>query len=467
MQEAIRTMLGQLGRKMAGLRFGLGNATRAYAPLSPLAHLPRPARPEMNRALSFLPLLVPFPPRGAVLKATSQMPSLSHKPPYTAIGIAGCGALGKRFVRGLAARYGCEEEVVVYVTGSTAKRGEEIAAELNAEITAAYPNTKLRVLAAASNAVLPEICQIILPGVKPNILKSLLVEMRENLALHREVLLVSLAGTGTTDFMYALLGQKITPVARVITTTAVEYLEGTSILYMPDTIDPMHLKRLKTLFEAVGTVDEVKTEAQLDSAVAVACSTGFALTLIDTWKAALVQAGYNPKEAQSIVGGMMRGAGGIAVKSKRTLTEEINAVGKKGNSLTRAQIEVLEDKGVYSALGQAYTNVSTTCATMNEKLRADLSSPAPAPRAGEIPLALPKACTEAATREAKNTEKQVNPWSIKIGLDVLLDLSYPTRKTIPWSSQNPRAFWSMAAPEKLITPTPIEEVSTTSSPLQK
>ncbi len=348
------------------------------SPLNPLAHL----SPRINSLSSLAPPPSSLPATPPSTATSKTPPHIPFNDPNFVVGVAGgTGDLPQDIIVGLVLE-GFKGRIII--SGRTKKRAKEAAEKLTNEIAEKYgvPYKDPRPIEyVASNAELPALSNMVLLGVKPVDMEAVLDDdMCQSLNEHPNVLLGSLGASKTTDFIRARLGQNKTSIPRIVTTRAARYGCATTFLYDDPTLPLEHRQLITDFSKTIGEVFWVTEEHMLDTAVAVACYTGFLLGEMEACKEQLVAAGISPEDAQKALAQTQIGAGRIA--KAETLKSAILRVGKPRVSLTYAQMEGLRGTA-FADMAQAFENVRLACARANEVPNTKPPFVPPAPAFGE------------------------------------------------------------------------------------
>src|SRR6266536_5174191 len=163
------------------------------------------------------------------------------------IAVIGAGNLGKALLRGILAwGWGTKENLI----DSHPKRskGEALSSELGIAVTD-----------RKDEASRP--AQIVILAVKPQILESVLEELRP--ALRRDALLISIAAGFPTSRIEAALGGSV-PVVRAMPNVAAVVRASATVLCAGRNAEAEHMADARRIFESIGLVVELP-EYQLDA----------------------------------------------------------------------------------------------------------------------------------------------------------------------------------------------------------
>jgi pyrroline-5-carboxylate reductase len=163
------------------------------------------------------------------------------------IGVIGAGNMGTALLRGiLASGWGTKENLVA--SHPKPSKGAALASELGIAVT-------------ESNAEAARRAQIVILAVKPQILESVLAEIRP--ALHRDALLISIAAGFPTSRVEAAVGRSA-PVVRAMPNVAAVVRSSATVLCAGRYAKAAHLADARRIFESIGLVVELP-EYQLDA----------------------------------------------------------------------------------------------------------------------------------------------------------------------------------------------------------
>lgn len=163
------------------------------------------------------------------------------------IAVIGAGNMGTALLRGiLASGWGAKENLVA--SHPKPSKGAALASELGIAVT-------------ESNAEAARKAQIVILAVKPQILQSVLGEIRP--ALARDVLLISIAAGFPTSRVEEAVGRAV-PVVRAMPNVAAVVRSSATVLCAGRYAKAAHLADARRIFESIGLVVELP-EYQLDA----------------------------------------------------------------------------------------------------------------------------------------------------------------------------------------------------------
>lgn len=192
------------------------------------------------------------------------------------------------------------------------------------------------------SAVPSEIPDIVILGVKPQVLATAATSLPQN-----SVLLVSmLAGVSVATLRSILPHARI---ARIMPNLAVRIGQGVTGVYAPE-LDAHDLDTVRSLLEPTGTVVWLDHEGDFDALTAVSGSgPAYLFRFIEALSDAAQAMGLNPSLASTLALHTVTGAASLAAKSGEPPSVLRQAV-TSPNGTTQAGLEVLDGTGSLSAL---------------------------------------------------------------------------------------------------------------------
>jgi pyrroline-5-carboxylate reductase len=204
-------------------------------------------------------------------------------------------------------------------------------AEQRALLEREFPDAEItgnncRVVAGAGNLLL---------AVKPQILKSVCLELREAVQ-KRKPLVISIAAGPTVGDIDSWLGGGL-EIVRVMPNQPALIDQGISALYANALTDDLGKILAEKVMTAVGKVVWIEDESLMDAVTAVS-GTGpaYVYLLIDMMIAAAVTLGIAPDVARTLVLETARGAASLAMAEKESMTALIERVRSPGGTTTAA-----------------------------------------------------------------------------------------------------------------------------------
>lgn len=250
------------------------------------------------------------------------------------LAVIGCGNMGEAIVRGLLETGAASEDDII-ATNPRAERVQEIQARLG-------------IRAGTDNHAAIQEADVILLGVKPQVIKEALQEIRDD--VRTDQLVISIAAGISTRFIEYYTDDA--PVVRSMPNLAVTVGLGATAISAGTHATQEHLDEARAIFEAVGTVEEVP-ERLLDAVTGLS-GTGplYVFTMIEALSDAGVKAGLARDVATRLAVQTVRGSAALAHESDRhpaTLRDRVASPG--GTAITA--LHVLRRHGFESILMDA------------------------------------------------------------------------------------------------------------------
>lgn len=237
------------------------------------------------------------------------------------VAVIGCGNMGRAVVRGLL-ECGWTEADKVTVTNPHKAKLEELADELGVHTT-------------TDNAAAIDGAQVIILGVKPQVIKDALKDLRGKIG--PEQLVVSIAAGISTAFIEYYTGKA--PVVRSMPNLGVTVGMGATAISAGTHAKQEHLDLAREIFEAVGIVEQV--HENLMDAVTGLSGTGpmYVFYMIEAMADAGVKVGLPRDVATRLAEQTVRGSARLAQQSDKhpaALKDMVSSPG--GTSITALHI---------------------------------------------------------------------------------------------------------------------------------
>jgi pyrroline-5-carboxylate reductase len=221
---------------------------------------------------------------------------------------------------------------------------------------------------------------VVLLGVKPQMLGGVMAEMRG--ALHPEQLVVSIIAGATTTALGE--GLEHPAVVRCMPNTPAQIGRGVTVWYATESVDEVGKARTRAILAALGREFEVHDERQVAMATAVS-GTGptYIFLFIEALTDAAVHLGFPRHVARELVLDTMQGSAEFALQSGKHVAELRDMVTSPGGTSAEALYQ-LERGGlrtvVSDAVWAAFERTLRIEATLEQ--RSSDSASAPRPRSG-------------------------------------------------------------------------------------
>lgn len=263
------------------------------------------------------------------------------------IAVIGCGNMGEAIVRGLLETKAADRDHVI-ATNPHPERVQEIQARLG-------------VRAGTDNAAAMDDADVILLGVKPQVIKEALLELRDH--VREDQLVISIAAGISTRFIEYYTGEA--PVVRSMPNLGATIGMGATAISPGTHATQQHMDGARAVFEAVGTVEEVP-ERLLDAVTGLS-GTGplYVFTMIEALSDAGVKAGLARDVSTRLAVQTVRGSADLAHKSGEHPSALRDLVASPGGTAITA-LHVLRRNGFESILMDAVEAATRRSAELGE-----------------------------------------------------------------------------------------------------
>jgi len=200
-----------------------------------------------------------------------------------------------------------------------------------------------------SNKELAQEYRIIVLSVKPQVIRDVLKEIKNEITDTH--LVISIAAGIPIKMIYSVIGRDI-PIIRVMPNTPALIQRGISVLAAGGTATSHHLDTAKKIFDAVGK-PIVLSEEMMDSVTALSGSgPGFIFRIMESFAAAGEKLGFDRDTALLLVTQTFLGASHLADESGLPLSQLREMVTSPGGT-TAAGLAILEKKGISEVIEAA------------------------------------------------------------------------------------------------------------------
>ena len=237
----------------------------------------------------------------------------------TRIGIIGAGVMAEAMLAGL-----LDKELVAATHVVCSHPRAERRAQLERE---------RGVATTADNAEAARDADVVLLGVKPQMLGAVMAELRGS--LRREQLVLSIIAGASTRALTE--GLDHAAVVRCMPNTPAQIGQGVSVWYATDSVDDAGKSRTRAMLSALGREFEVHDERQVAMATAVS-GTGptYIFLFIEALTDAAVHLGFPRHVARELVLDTMQGSAAFALQSGRHVAELRDMVTSPGGTSAEA-----------------------------------------------------------------------------------------------------------------------------------
>ena len=249
------------------------------------------------------------------------------------IGFIGGGNMGGALASKLATSHGAE----LYISDKDGEKLSELCKSLGAK--------------ASENLSIAETCELIFLAVKPNIIPSVLEEIRETLGKRDDATLVSMAAGVSIKRIEEILGSTM-PIIRIMPNTPVSVGRGVILAAMNTLVSKECADNFTRLMRCAGICDIID-ESLIDAGTAVSgCGPAFAYMFIEAMAKGGASAGLSADAALTYAAETVLGAAKLLIESEREPSELIRAVCSPGGS-TIEGVNKLSELGLYETVGAA------------------------------------------------------------------------------------------------------------------
>lgn len=205
-----------------------------------------------------------------------------------------------------------------------------------------------------SNSELPRKCSIILFCVKPQNMRDVLQEVKDE--INENHLLISIAAGITIEMIRSMVGERI-PVIRVMPNTPALIQKGISALSSARNVSLEHMRVAAKIFGAVGDTVEVG-ESMMDAVTALSGSgPGYVFRIMESMVEEGIGLGLNRDTSERLVIQTFLGAASLAKDSDYTLAGLRKMVTSRGGT-TAAGLDMFDQMGldvmIHKAIEAAY-----------------------------------------------------------------------------------------------------------------
>ena len=205
----------------------------------------------------------------------------------------------------------------------------------------------------STNVEIAKTCDYIVLGVKPQMMKGVLDEIKPALAERDDFIIVSMAAGFTIDDYYEMISKEC-PLIRIMPNTPVMVNEGV-ILYCYKNIEKNKVDEFVNAIEKAGKLIDID-EGHFDVAGTVSgCGPAFADMIIEALADGGVYCGLTRKQSIELAAQMLVGAGKLVLESGKNPIELKDEVTSPGGT-TIVGVRTLEENRVPYALMSAVIN---------------------------------------------------------------------------------------------------------------
>jgi len=288
--------------------------------------------------------------QAAVSTTTSQKEKSKEEPLSGTVGFIGCGQMSSAILQGMISSKIVEPKQIICSDAS-----EKQLASVRA----------LGVRTTLDNAAVAQQADYIILGVKPNIIASVLTQIRSH--IKPEQLLISVAAGVNMSSMAALCPPK-TKFARVMPNTPCLVGSGATGVALGTDATEQDERIVHRIFSAVGVVQHLQEE-NLNAVAGVSGSgPAYIFVLIEALADGGVRAGLTREVAQSLAANTVLGAAKMVLQTGKHPAQLKESVTSPGGT-TIAALHSLEQNGFRGAVMDAVLASASKSAEMSKSIR--------------------------------------------------------------------------------------------------
>ena len=217
------------------------------------------------------------------------------------IGFIGTGAMGSAIMRGVISA-GLVPAHEVVCSDHNAAASAALAAELGVQAVA----TNEDVVTAVADGV-------VILAVKPNVVASVLAEIRDGAAAAGSVIASIATGTPIATLAAGLAPSQ--PIVRIMPNVAAQVGAGVAALCPSDAVTAEQLAAVRAIFEAVGIALEIPEKDFSAFAAIAGCSPAWTFQYIDSLSRGALAAGMRKEETLRIAAQAVLGSAQLALQA--------------------------------------------------------------------------------------------------------------------------------------------------------
>ncbi len=266
-------------------------------------------------------------------------------------GFIGAGNMVSAIVKGMTVGTGAYGGEQIFITSKSGTSAENLAKKCGAN----FCRTAAEVI---------ENSDVVILGVKPNVLSGLLPGLKEGFS-KKKLLVVSIAAGKTIDFLEGFFSEE-TPVIRVMPNINAKIGASTTGLCVNQFVTEAQKTQVKEVFATIGTVQEID-EAQFSIfSVLGGASVAFAYLYMDALARGALKAGMPKKQALQITAETVLGSAKMILESQEHPWPLIDQVCSPGGT-TIEGVTALQAGGFESILAKAFDAVLEKDQKLGEK----------------------------------------------------------------------------------------------------
>ncbi|MEA5056650.1 MAG: pyrroline-5-carboxylate reductase [Anaerotignum propionicum] len=266
-------------------------------------------------------------------------------------GFIGAGNMVGAIVKGMTLGEGVFEGKNIYLSSKSVASAQTLAMECGAN-------------ACQSSKEVIANSDVVILGVKPNVLSVLLPELKADFQ-EKKPLIVSIAAGKTLEYLADFFPEE-TPIVRVMPNINAKIGASTTGLCVNSFVSPPQKHLVKEIFETIGTVAEIEESQFSIFSVIGGASVAFAYLYMDALAHAALKAGMPKKQALQLTAETVLGSAKMVLESGEAPWPLIDQVCSPGGT-TIEGVSALQGGGFESVLVKAFDAVLAKDKAIGEK----------------------------------------------------------------------------------------------------
>lgn len=244
-------------------------------------------------------------------------------------GFIGTGNMASAIIKVMSCKIGGQN---LYLSNRTISKAEKVSEKYGCSVS--------------SNINVAKECDYVILGVKPQMMKGVIDEIKGELAKRNDYVLVTMAAGYYIEDYFEMLGFKC-PIIRIMPNTPVSVNEGV-VIYCHENVSDDKVKTFIDAIEHAGKVMPID-EGHFDAAGTVSgCGPAFADLIIEGLSDGGVLCGLTRKQATELASQMLLGASKLVLESGRNPIELKDEVTSPGGTTIEGVLTMEENRVSYA-----------------------------------------------------------------------------------------------------------------------
>lgn len=266
-------------------------------------------------------------------------------------GFIGAGNMVSAIVKGMTLGTGSYEGKNIFISSKSSSSAKKLAEECGAN-------------ACASSKEVIQNSDVVILGVKPNVLPIILQELQKDFEV-KKPLVVSIAAGKTLEYLGGYFSEKMA-VVRVMPNINAKIGASTTGLCTNEFVSDQQRQLVRDIFSTIGTVAEIEESQFSIFSVIGGASVAFAYLYMDALAHAALKAGMPKKQALQLTAETVLGSAKMVLESCEAPWPLIDQVCSPGGTTIEGVI-ALQEGGFESTLVKAFDAVLAKDKAIGEK----------------------------------------------------------------------------------------------------